>query len=756
MCRAVFKCRACLVTTIIHLTLSLVLAECCLENSEHRNCRVLQLLNVQPYPDDGIFAGFDRGLDLIPAAHLAAKEINNRSDILVGFDLQIFDVDSEACGRETITKGLINLYRELIRQDPSQCIVGVVGFVCSTVANALVPIIGHQHVGYVALANSVSPAHRNMVEYPNLFHTISSSGVLNEALSSVMQRFNWKRIGVVYDSETTIYRTTATDFIQRAHTPSKTVLIFVQTIANSAVSIHNAFNVINAEAARITYWQGNDDQYALCLCEAYRRQFLYPGHVYILRYNPHIVENLLKANTDCHREEMSHAMEGILMLDYRLEVDDDTVLYSGWNYKEFRQRYASELEEYAAVTNSTLQVSIYGNSFYDQVWAFGLALNNSLQFICSENLSFSDYTINGSPGPISHIIKHELMKLSFQGASGLIDFSDDQGHTNPTYVNIFQIQKGKPKLIGVYDPYNRNITLTEEAPHTKDMPPDTFDTIYQLLPLWLGISLLTLQGILFGLITTNLYLILKWKNEKDIKATSPYLSLLMMIGCYSLCVAPMFQIPSRMFVLSTVTVRVLCHLETWTLVGTDLILGVLFLKLLRVCHVFRTFGKTSRLWSDHYLFMYTLIICVGKAVLLILWNSTDSIHLDVHKLYVSKPDQLPYYAATVMCHSSGVWFAATALYSGVLCFLVVMLAVATRHIKKDSFKDTKKVNVFIFSVLIIILSNLSLRIFFDEVGNETGNDIAEWLLSFSIPLLCQVCLFIPKTLPLALKKINSG
>ena len=720
---------------------------------EYRNCTVLQLLNVQPYPDDGIFAGFDRGLDLIPAAHLAAQEINNRSDILAGFELQIVDIDSEACGRGTITKGLVNFYRELVRQDPTRCIVGVMGFVCSSVTNVLAPIIGHQKIGYVTLANSVSPAHRNNVEYPNLFHTISSSSVHNKAIISLMQSFNWRRIGIIYDPVATIYRTTATDFIQRIHNLTEAKLTVSIPIINSHNAISRAFNIIKTEEARITYWQGNDDQNALCLCEAYHRQFLYPGYVYILRYNPTIVDNLLNAETGCNTEEILRAMEGVLMLDYRLKVDDDTVLVSGWKYSDFRRRYADELEEYAKITNNSLKVRIYGNSFYDQVWTFALALNKSLPSIHLRNLSFSTYTF-GNIRPISSVIKHELMKLSFQGASGLIEFSDNQA---PTYVNIFQIQKGNLKVIGVYDPYSHNVTLTEAAPHVSDVPPDTFDTVYQLLPPWLGICLLISQGLLFGLITTNLILTVKWRNEKEIKATSPLLSLLMMIGCYSLCITPVFLIAHRMFVLNNMAmVKSLCYINTWTSMGTDLILAVLFLKLLRLCHIFRTLGKTSRYWSDQYLFIYSLAICAGKTVLVILLNSTNSIHVDDHKQYVNTPDQLPHYVATVTCNTitSAAWLGAAGLYSGILLSLVMTLAVATRHIDKDNFKDTKKVNAFIFLVVIVIVNNFSLYIFFHEMDNQTGADIAEWLPSFAIPLLCQVCLFLPKTLPLALKKMH--
>lgn len=93
---------------------------------------------------------------------------------------------------------------------------------------------------------------------------------------------------------------------------------------------------------------------------------------------------------------------------------------------------------------------------------------------------------------------------------------------------------------------------------------------------------------------------------------------------------------------------------------------------------------------------YVLAVCGFKAILVIFWNSTGSIHLENQRMYVNEPAQVPYYVASVRCTTSGVWLAAGGLYSGVLLFLVVILAVATRHIKKESFKDTKKVNTFIF------------------------------------------------------------
>ena len=127
------------------------------------NCSTLCLLNVVPYPDDGDNAGWDRGLDLVPAGHLAAAQINNHSELLSGYKLELIDIDSESCGRNTITKGVVNMHMELVTpifNDKSSCIVGIIRLYCSMVTNALAPIVSRLGVDYVKLAASTSPEHR--------------------------------------------------------------------------------------------------------------------------------------------------------------------------------------------------------------------------------------------------------------------------------------------------------------------------------------------------------------------------------------------------------------------------------------------------------------------------------------------------------------------------------------------------------------------------------------------------------------------
>ena len=732
-----------------HLTASLSIPQ------DQKQCPTFYLLNVEPYPvSDNSAAVWDKAFELIPAGHLATEQINNCSDILPGHELKLINIDSEACGgMNIITKGVINVYRELV--NPNQtCIVGVIGLFCSEITSAISPIISHPNIGgYVHIAASTSPVHRESdLEFKNsnLFHIIGSSSVFNEAMLALMRTYNWKRITSIHADSYFYFQSTSDDFIKRISSELEYTLITDLHI-NSPADIIEIFSIINSIGARISYWSVTYDLAAYLLCMAYQMNFTWPGYVYIIQEVN--VDQILQVETSCSRVEVLIAMEGVFILDYRLFVENDTELVSGVNYSEFQRLYMDKLKEFARDTNQTLKINVYANSLYDQVWAYALAINNSIPSIEPQNLSFEDYGIGKQVPTLANILKNELKHVTFQGASGLIDFSENQ--ESPTFTNIFQIQKGNHKLIGVYNPYSRNVTLTEAAPHVSDVPKDTFDNVYQLLPPWLGACILVAQVALFVLITTNLILIIWWKREREVKAISPLLSILMMIGCYFLCAAPLFMTIYRVFMIDNMAlVTSLCYLKIWASIGIELILSTLFLKLLRIYHIFREkqMAIMSNYWVDKYLLLCILLICIGKVFLFILWNSITPISsVKIIEYIPGGGTGLPYYHATTHCVTSAVWSAVTLLYSGVLLFMVVVLAIETHHIKNDPYKDTKKVNLFIFLVAIILPITIPLWIIFEEIEIEVGANIFEWLAYFSVPLLCQVCLFVPKTLPLAIK-----
>jgi hypothetical protein len=727
------------------------------ENSQIK-CSTLYLLNVVPYPDNGENAGWDRGLDLVPAGHLAAAQINNHSELLSGYKLELVDIDSESCGRSTITKGVVNLHTELvipILNNRSSCVVGIIGLYCSMVTSAIVPIVSRPGVNYVKLAASGSPEHRYDPTFRDVFHTIASSSVFNEAVIMMMRTFNWRRIGLIHNALGFYFKTTSNEFARRAASLSDVELIVrapIEISTHERFSIisdatTDAFNTINNQEVRISYWSVTGEESSFLLCEAFKRYYLWPGHVYILQ--EHSINDILRTETPCTREQMIQAMEGVFLLQYRIYVEKDVELYSGWTYEEFQQRYTDKLWEEAVNRTDKVEENIYANSLYDQVWAFALALNSSLLDISARNLSFDEYGI-GNTKSITDIIKDELSKVDFQGVTGRIMF--DRNRSIPSFVDIMQVKNGREFLIGVYDPFQKNITH-QNFPDS--IPDDTFQIVYILLPLWLGSCILVIQFMLLCLITTNTVLLFWWREESEIKASGPIFSIPIMIGCYLLCAAPIILAVNEMFLIHDATLLTfLCNLKLWSLsMGIDLIFATLSLRLLRLFHVFRSFRKTGKFWSDKYLFLYLLLICSVKIILLFLLTYLDTLHPKISREYV--PSAIPpHYQVSIECNSQNqvFWLLATSLYSGILIIFVMFMATQTRHIKKAHFKDTKKVNLYIFLVTIILSTTLPLWVIFGAIRIEIGAHVCEWLAYFSVAVLCQLCLFSPKLLPLAIKK----
>ena len=73
--------------------------------------------------------GWQQGPALIPAARLAVKEINNNTEILPGFTLQLIEANS---GCSIVSEASISFVRDLYQSEDQ--VVGIVGPGCSATA----------------------------------------------------------------------------------------------------------------------------------------------------------------------------------------------------------------------------------------------------------------------------------------------------------------------------------------------------------------------------------------------------------------------------------------------------------------------------------------------------------------------------------------------------------------------------------------------------------------------------------------------
>lgn len=712
----------------------------------------LHFLNILPFPSEQPNRGWDRAYELIPAAELAAEHINNATSILQDYKLNLVTLQSESCGISFINEGLINPYVSIFDKKNSYNVLGMGGLFCSTVTNAVTSVFSSPKVAYLQLAGSTTPVHRSYHHFPWLVHFVSSSSVFNNAIIAMMRAINWTKISIVYDTSGIFFKTDALDFLNRAKAAGVDIVTALPLPA-AQQGYDNIFSILTDAKARVIYITAPNSKCALVMCEAYKNQALYPGYVYIFhdKSKADIVDKA--KSTNCTTQQLKEAMQGILFINYNLTADEETMLDSNMTYGEFHRSYASRVKKKQSALNMSLNTTnSYANVMYDQIWAFALAVQGSLQKIRDEGINLGDIQLHQSHF-IADTLRNKIRNVSFQGASGYISFNSDI--EEKSLVKIFQVLNNTEVLMGEYYGEFNDSSCFFKDDNTSlcflkniSFPPDTFETRTLLLPQWVSSSINIIVALCVAITTIlliSLYVILK--NQPEVKASSFSLSIIMYIGCYLVFTAALMRNVSRGYKINNSALfTAACNFEIWFgSLGMTIVFSALLMRLLRIHHIFKTYGRISRLWRDKNLILCVLTICFGEVVILFTWTVADRIRKTSTITY--KPSSTPPYFemhSTCNCNSLGAWLSAVFFYNGVLMALAVLMAVQTRKIKLQNFKDTKKTNAFISVTCMSVVILLSLRYVMDVALHDyVSGHMTACFAFLCVGIYCQLFIFLP-------------
>ena len=701
-----------LVTASLVIILSTQAHSACAANTT--TLRLLVMLNLKTRQEDSAWTPrWNRGLELLPAAQVAVDRINQDPTILHGYNLELTELDTGTCDHGYPSDALFQFVSKITQED--QHLVGVVGAFCTTLAKAVALIAERSGTNLLQILASPSPALHDRVQYPHLFHIIPSSAVYGEAVCSLIEQFGWTRVGVVSDNS------------MKHSYPALAILLGGNLAFYPFRGAPSLLRTLQGCGERIVILSVGIEQAAEVLCLAYKQSLRWPQLKHTWIVYEHQVEDFFQPISTCDNDTMRSALEGVFLVQYQLNINDSNkVMVSGQTYTEYYDDYLERLSQVAAQYNTSLNPNPYSNALHDSVWATAITLNASLQ------------TMQGNIGTAAKIeileaANNELSNVSFTGALGDVDF-DNNGESKVA-VNIFQIRNGTARLYTVISDRQCNETATGRSPD------DEVPRIYNLQSAAITAVLLTIEAVLIILTTTMLILYLYYRNAPEIKATSPYLSLVMFLGCYSLFAS------ATILVISPAVLHdgdFFCNAPTWSLIlGLYLIFAPLIVRMVRVYRIFNYFSKLAKRWSDGVLFAGILLI-VGVSILFLTLRSVlGSDNRTNNVMLVSPEDSFPHYDIIQSCAPPNMVFAVLDFLQIVLLYLiVVLLAILTRKVRLQHFKDTKKVNAFIYSDILItgILLPLSIIITDSEVYITFGQ-------VNSHAVLCQMFMFLPKCWP---------
>ena len=600
------------------IAVELVLAANCNYESENR----LYLLSLLGYPDENASLDFQpsfaEGPSLSLAAQLAVEQINNRSDILKDYRLELIQGDS---GCQVQIKTATAFVEHVITNQKQ--IIGMVGPGCSTAGLLLGPLTGRDRIALINVHIAASPLLEDRLRFPYSFGILDSSNVIVNGLIALMRHNNWGKVTVLYDESRAFFFSTQQLFERRVSNLPGFAIKYSSAVADTYIPLDE----LQSTDVRIIILLVGPDFVERILCLGYHDGFLFPSYQFILISETVLVNELTATEfhidgrtVSCSRENVLATINGSLVINYQLfPLNESEITAVGISNEDFNRKYRTLIDEQNELKSTKLVPNVFASSYHDAVWALGLALNNSIEPLNKINLTLSEYGLGHRAA--TDIIRQELLEFDFMGVSGRIKFNNETGYVRRD-IAFCQVMNKTQNFVALYNGSTDEIILLNHP----DFINDTFELAVSNLhaPLSAAVVFLFTNGIAFILLIVSHLLTVVNRKERVIKASQPKLSHLAYMGCHVLVLAIATYIAIETFDLGGNSRCILSHVfNTGLAIAATLVFGVLCAKNWRIYKIFISWKNPGMLISDKFLITFVLSLLSVDILVSIIWIVVD-------------------------------------------------------------------------------------------------------------------------------------
>ncbi|MCJ8740296.1 hypothetical protein PDJAM_G00057110 [Pangasius djambal] len=677
--------------------------------------------------------GWPGGQACLPAAQMALELVNNRTDILPDYELELIYYDS-MCDPGEATKLLYDLlYTEPIK------IVLMPG--CSSVST-LVAEAARMWNLIVFSYGSSSPALSNRQRFPTFFRTHPSATLHNPTRVRLFQKWNWNKIATIQQT-TEVFTSTLDDLEQRVKEAGIEISVRQSFLTDPAVAVKN----LKRQDARIIVGLFYETEARKVFCEVYKEK-LY-GKKYVWFLIGWYADNWFKIKDpaiNCTMEQMTEAVEGHVTTEIVMLNPETVRGASNLTSQEFLAQLMSRLggknpEETGGFQEAPLA--------YDAVWALALALNKTVAPLRTKGRRLEDFNYNNQD--ITAEIYRALNTSSFEGVSGHVVF-DAQG-SRMAWTLIEQLQGGSYKKIGYYDSTKSNLSwygndkwIGGDPPRDQTVVLEEFRFLSQKL--FVSVSVFAGLGIILGIVclTFNIYN----SNIRYIQNSQPYLNNITAVGCV-LALAAVFPLGIDGLHVDRSRFPVVCQFRLWLLgLGFSLAYGSMFTKIWWVHTVFtkKDEKKEKRKHLEPWKLYATVGVLLAIDVLsLMIWQIVDPLHITLEKFTKEDPKgDLDFLIQPVLEHCSSekmnTWLGVVYGYKGLLLLLGIFLAYETKSISTEKINDHRAVGMAIYNVAVLCMITAPVTMILSS-QQDASFAFASLAIVFSV-YITLVVLFVPK------------
>ena len=350
----------------------------------------------------------------------------------------------------------------------------------------------------------------------------------------------------------------------------------------------------------------------------------------------------------------------------------------------------------------------------------------------------------------SNSVMADILDIPLPG-NDLVKFRGGKRLFNVSVVQLVSPSKSELELeIAYYDPELKQLNVIHNLSASGNVPQGS-TMIVEFKDSAAALSVVMIIFVcIFAFMTIIFAFYIYFRDEPEIKATSFSVSLAMFHGCYlMLLFMPLIMIAGQPEGWLGSDGDIICNILavcSGISVPPVLILAALFVKMLRVYAIFmKPFSLKRKLCSNAFLFLYISLILLPT---LIFWMALDPFK-NVTTMSLEKSHLLLFERCEA--NYTLIWVELLFLYTFFVIIAVAVLAFKSSEIRFKNFRDTKATNAFAF--LFIFTDTLFVVYWFLIRSLGQTNSIENKLLvtlcvtHFTLPLLCQVFLFVPKVYP---------
>ena len=719
----------------------------------------LHILSALPYPNNlpKYNPLYSDGPDIVPAAYLAVEMINNRSDILQDYHLELVE-GHDGCGSAKNTPAEILLVKNIFYAGKN--VVGFIGPRCYASAEVAGLITAKDGI---ALPNIHASSSTNLGDtslYTYSFGATPSFERFVDAYIALVGLNKWKHVGILFQDDTASYLV-----FQSLNSKLKQMSGYEVAFSSIITDSYFPLDALQASSARAILVITNSNLARRLMCIASPKHMVFPSYQWTFAYRvpeEFVTTNFVYRQTiyNCTHENLLLTLKNSIVINFSYEPNSDDCNMrgiSGLTYPQYQQEYARAVQRYNnGYYGPPLRVASttkWGNPFHDAVWILALALNATDTRLKEHNKSLCEYGF-GQPS-VTRLIKEEVSRLDFLGVGGRIRYSNGSRFIDGV-VNMWQVISNTSQPLGYFD---ENDLLQITHGNASFLLPSDQKYLISLLPsiFFLVVSVI---AIILTVVTNILNVI--FRNHESVKASSHRLNHIAYVGSYLLSASIIMLTLTEGFSLPLSVKNVICNGLPWvSSIGFTAVNATVTVKLFRIYRLLIIAAKKlqkpngGKIMRDSVLLVAIAALLVPDIVICTVWQIVDPVQIKLYET-IEKENTVPNLIAYESCllHSNQnflAWLILFSIYKGILCGVTTFVAFLTRSISAKHFKTG---NILLQSTLQLMSCGIAIPalIIINMFTSQYSHFILFMyiticLLLSSFVYICLFLLFLPPLIP---------